>query len=812
MANRNLFVCSAFLLFFVQGLFAQVEIVWIGNSDTNWNNSSNWSPSTVPDASNLVRFIADRLNYPVLNSDQEVGEINMNIGNTDTINLAGFTLTVLGKVTVRGGVLAYGSLVAGSYDVEDATFTGAGLRKKAGGTSRFGGDLIFEDSVSIEMADTLPSLLYFGDQDGYNFTVNGKMTFFNSSSFSQTLYIARDSGLITFKDRVEFINPNTGASYIFGDKGGSVVLDAAGGFLDADLFISGNLVLRNITQDNLLPISITSPANLTIRQCNFSGPISASADNAITVIRDNVFNNSCNILADNIENLRYNTFNGPTRIQKISGGSADTWDGGNIFNDSTMIVNSSPDDLQTAFAFGDTFNYQAVFRRLSTGKLNLASGSMVTSVFKRDIDMISTLNAPNFGPGIALINGDTVQTIKGISTLDYPFDYITMQNDSGLVLNAPVLVGGNLQFVRGLIHSDTFNVLSFTTVGTYMGSSDSTYVTGPVQKRDMANMSSFIFPVGDTSYFAPIAVEQVMDNPTFTAQYFYMDPDSSGYDRSSIAIGDSIEHISKAEYWLLDKSSLGGSAYVTLYWADRSGGVTDPNELLVAHWDTTALGVWKSEGRGVVAGTNAAGSITTQDALTSFSPFTLSSGIPLPANPLPVNLLYFKAVARQDRTVLLNWATMQEQNNAWFEVERSKDGRQFEVIAQAPGAGTVYTLQNYEAADLHPYSGYSYYRLKQTDHDGRFTYSDVESVWVDGAAEAINVFPNPAGNWLKVQYHTQEAPGQITLYNQAGQPCPINTTLQADGALLHTESLPKGLYLLEVIHKGERRVFKVSIL
>lgn len=61
-------------------------------------------------------------------------------------------------------------------------------------------------------------------------------------------------------------------------------------------------------------------------------------------------------------------------------------------------------------------------------------GSGFTNVFRNDIDMISTTNAPNFGPGIALFEGDSTQYIKGIGSLDYPFDYITLRNDSDLVL------------------------------------------------------------------------------------------------------------------------------------------------------------------------------------------------------------------------------------------------------------------------------------------------------------------------------------------------------------------------------------------
>lgn len=65
------------------------------------------------------------------------------------------------------------------------------------------------------------------------------------------------------------------------------------------------------------------------------------------------------------------------------------------------------------------------------------------------------------------------------------------------------LLGNTLTFEKGVIYSDSTNLfLPFTANGSYLGSSDSTYIIGPAQKRNMANMSSFVFPVGDTSFCA----------------------------------------------------------------------------------------------------------------------------------------------------------------------------------------------------------------------------------------------------------------------------------------------------------------------
>lgn len=149
-----------------------------------------------------------------------------------------------------------------------------------------------------------------------------------------------------------------------GDQGGTSVLDSFA-FLDVSLFIAGNLNLRRVQQNGTQAISITSPATLTIRDCQLNGPLTATASTAINLIRGNTFNGQCNLTASNIDNVRSNVFNGPAKLQKITVGGPNTWDGGNTFNDTLIIINTSMAALATAFVLGDTFNTYCAFRRFS---------------------------------------------------------------------------------------------------------------------------------------------------------------------------------------------------------------------------------------------------------------------------------------------------------------------------------------------------------------------------------------------------------------------------------------------------------------
>lgn len=115
----------------------------------------------------------------------------------------------------------------------------------------------------------------------------------------------------------------------------------------------------------------------------------------------------------------------------------------------------------------------------------------------------------------------------------------------------------------------------------------------------------------------------------------------------------------------------------------------------------------------------------------------------LGSNALPVKLLFFTAHVDQQRAVQLVWATSSESNNRYFSIERSADGENFTTIKNVSAAGNSVQKIQYEAIDQSPLVGLAYYRLKQTDFDGHFSYSKIVAVAV---ASSFSVYPNPTAN------------------------------------------------------------------
>ncbi len=116
---------------------------------------------------------------------------------------------------------------------------------------------------------------------------------------------------------------------------------------------------------------------------------------------------------------------------------------------------------------------------------------------------------------------------------------------------------------------------------------------------------------------------------------------------------------------------------------------------------------------------------------------------------LPIELLSFVA-KRNNENVKIDWITATETNNDYFTIERSENGYDFEPIFNVNGAGTSNAELTYSKIDFDaPVIGI-YYRLKQTDHDGRSSWSQIEYVEPMGNSEEILLYPNPTDGLINV--------------------------------------------------------------
>jgi hypothetical protein len=115
------------------------------------------------------------------------------------------------------------------------------------------------------------------------------------------------------------------------------------------------------------------------------------------------------------------------------------------------------------------------------------------------------------------------------------------------------------------------------------------------------------------------------------------------------------------------------------------------------------------------------------------------------AGTLPISLVWFMAALREN-TVELSWLTASELNNDFFTIERLGSGEKFEGVKTITGKGTTMLASQYQTVDEYPLPGTSYYRLKQTDFDGNFSYSKVRTIENNNPVSPFKVYPNPIVN------------------------------------------------------------------
>jgi|GEM_PF-769380 hypothetical protein len=170
---------------------------------------------------------------------------------------------------------------------------------------------------------------------------------------------------------------------------------------------------------------------------------------------------------------------------------------------------------------------------------------------------------------------------------------------------------------------------------------------------------------------------------------------------------------------------------------------------------------------------------------------------------LPVTLLSF-AAERTPGGVKLDWKTSSEKNSAYFEVQRSTDGRDYQSIAVVNAMQNSQAVQEYHFTDVAAPAGTLYYRLKMTDQDGSFRYSNTRIIRDGeqaGAGEGkVTLMPNPvmSGQQVALQYEGNAFNGTYQVINTAGQTVTfgtvhVNTNAQTMIAL---PALNSGMYIL----------------
>jgi hypothetical protein len=176
--------------------------------------------------------------------------------------------------------------------------------------------------------------------------------------------------------------------------------------------------------------------------------------------------------------------------------------------------------------------------------------------------------------------------------------------------------------------------------------------------------------------------------------------------------------------------------------------------------------------------------------------------------PMPISLLSFD-VNKKGENVLLEWVTLSETNNDYFTIEKSTDGFNFKEIGVVKGSGNSNKKMYYNFTDVNPKIGINYYRLKQTDFDGKFEYFQTAAINIKNME--ISIFPNPTLGSVNINIGDSDGGNiMISVYSMTSN---FTYTKEIVGRknIIEEISLPNiGLYLIEV--KTDNQIIREKVI
>lgn len=385
--------------------------------------------------------------------------------------------------------------------------------------------------------------------------------------------------------------------------------------------------------------------------------------------------------------------------------------------------------------------------------------------------------------GVVTFSGSSAQTLQGSGTST--FGTLVINNAAGVTLEKDVTASTSLTLTNGLLNlnSQVLTLGNAGTVGGSPGNSNHVVATSGSLRKNYNATGNFLFPIGDGTAYSPISLN-------FTSASF-----SSGNASVSLTASKHPNNSSTSDF-------------ISRFWTVSSSGITSFSCNVSAVYDDGDIngtegdidgGKWDGASW-TPLGSVTAGSNLITGTVSSFSDFT--GGEP---SVFPVEWLSFTANVQNDR-VLLDWATASEINADLFVVERQIAQNKWSDLGEVKAVGNSSEVQNYIFEDRSPLIGTAYYRLRQVDQNGAFSYSNI--IEVSFKEDVLLVYPNPVSDILTIHL-----PGKnrvaAKLIDMNGRVV-LKTPLEVGQNTLSLGELPAGRYILKIRENVfSRQVFPI---
>ena len=677
---------------------------WIGTSNGNWNNSTNWSAeadgtpgASVPGINDDVFFSTDVTvqidNAPAVHS-LEVAMSKSVIFYTNTPT----------SITISGSLrLAPGSSLKDSTTAPMAfpvILTGTA-------TAEIYGYWIFTSNNPSNVESTEgPSFLA---PTGTKVTVRGQAF----SSGEGRLISRHNAGIIqSTPATLEFV---AGSYYVI-ESDLEASIPAATWNAASTLSIKGNV--STIVHQGVRPSYGVVSVDLS----------TLSADASLDLPAGTVVKGLFSVLNTNSKTLSLLTAgSGTTPVETVIRNSMQITGA----TSEVALATATPVSAESDFTLAVTMDFVQTGGNFSLQNANNASG-VSSLIIGRNMRQTagtfvtrSTSTAAKFVLDMDYNHGgdfkfDAEQTMRMTSgSIDNAQHMVTLKLNSkteytGVTLQSPLTVG-KVEFIGGPVTTTAINILTIAntnaSAAVTVGQRNS-YVNGPVRIMT-ASTEMYILPTGKNTvrmaraYLRPqSAVASV-----YQAEFY-----RNGYsDLTNIT--KPLSGVATDKYWNIEKIA-GADASVRLTLGDNVEGATANDGYVVAHYTD---GKWITEQGQYLMPGNLMDSTVTSRPLTSYSAFTIGY-YNVAAGALPVKIVRFEA-AKVGKTANIEWKA--EEIPVRFDLQRSADGKNFSTIASVTG---VSNRQQYNYTDASLPQGTVYYRLYSVEKDGSGSYSRIAAI------------------------------------------------------------------------------------
>jgi hypothetical protein len=473
----------------------------------------------------------------------------------------------------------------------------------------------------------------------------------------------------------------------------------------------------------------------------------------------------------------------------------------------------------------------------STGSINITDNLSGTGSFINSTNSTirftlsspsSSINVSNFTASATgntviytvSVGKDLVTTI-GNTFYNLTIDNVAAADEISLVNN--VTITNQVTLTRGGLTLNAFNLILASGATASGGSVDSFIKinsTGKVRQNYVGTGVSKYLPIGNTG-FSPIrnfTLSSAALGGSASIDFGLVESSHPSRDAGNLASGG-------------DDDGTTAVSFIGRYWTAAGNNITSPGfqaelEYLDGDVTGTEADMVATLRRDITVGVNTFGDwkvsgtvnpTTNRVFITDGDGFGDMYAMDNTTSRLPIVLLFFDAELVNDR-VVLNWKTASETNNQFFTIERSFDGVNFEPIIFENGAGYSTETNSYMVNDNDILPGRVYYRLKQTDFNGAFEYSEIISVnvpKVNVVESAIRVYPNAvrAGEELNISIENLSlAEITIELISLDGRKIlKIAKSAEGNTKLQLPNNLKSGYYILRINGFGFSRTKRIMV-